>query len=92
MRTEPGSASACTRAATFGASPNTSPAASTTTRPKKLKTYSRRQLRRTFGEVPGVEVGKRSLDRERRPHGALGIVLLRLRVAEERHEAVAELL
>ena len=42
--------------------------------------------------VPGVEVGQRALDRERRPHGALGVVLLRLRVAEQRHQPVAELL
>ena len=29
---------------------------------------------------------------ERRPHRALGVVLLRLRVAEERHQPIAELL
>ena len=38
MRTEPGSAAACTRAATFGASPNTSPLASTTTGPDSMPT------------------------------------------------------
>jgi hypothetical protein len=36
MSTVPGSAAACTRAATFGASPNTSPAASTTTEPHSM--------------------------------------------------------
>ena len=39
-----------------------------------------------------VELGKRALDRERGPHRALGVVLLRLRIAEERHQPVAELL
>ena len=42
--------------------------------------------------VSGVEVGKCALDGERGPHGALGVVLLRQRVAEERHQPVAELL
>ena len=42
--------------------------------------------------VPGVEVGKRALDRERGAHRALGVVLLRLRIAEQRHQPVAELL
>ena len=57
-----------------------------------LEADARRQLRRALGGVPGVEVGKRALDGKRRPHGALGVVLLRLRVAEERHQPVAELL
>ena len=43
------------------------------------------------GGVPGVEVGKRALDGERGPHSALGVVLLRLRIAEQRHQPVAEL-
>jgi hypothetical protein len=30
------------------------------------------------------------LDRERRPHGPFGVVLLRVRVAEQRHQPVAE--
>jgi hypothetical protein len=30
------------------------------------------------------------LNRERRAHGALGVVLLRPRIAEERHEPIAE--
>ena len=42
--------------------------------------------------VSGVEVGERALDGERGPHGALGVVLLRLRIAEQRHQPVAELL
>jgi hypothetical protein len=57
-----------------------------------LETYSRRQLRRAFGDVPCVEVGKRSLDRKRGAHRALGVVLLRVRKAEQRHQPVAELL
>jgi hypothetical protein len=40
--------------------------------------------------VVRVELVKRSLDRERRPHRAFGVVLLRLRIAEERHQPVAE--
>ena len=42
--------------------------------------------------VAGVEVGERALDGERGAHRALGVVLLRLRVAEEGHQPVAELL
>ena len=42
--------------------------------------------------VPGVEFGKRALDGERGAHRALGIVLLRLRIAKQRHQPVAELL
>ena len=41
---------------------------------------------------PGVEVGERALDRERCAHRALGVVLLRDRIAEQRHQTVAELL
>ena len=50
------------------------------------------KLGRARTDVPCVEVGKRPLDRKRRPHGALGVVFLRMRVAEERHQPVAELL
>ena len=42
--------------------------------------------------VLAVQLGERALDRERRPHRALGIVLLRHRIAEQRHQPVAELL
>ena len=42
--------------------------------------------------VLAVQLGQRALDRKRRPHCTLGIVLLRHRVAEQRHQAVAELL
>ena len=48
--------------------------------------------RRASGDVAGVDFDKRALDRERRPHGAFGVVLLRLRIAEKRHQSVAELL
>ena len=51
---------------------------------------ARLELRRAPGRVPGVEFGKRPLDRERRPNGALGVVLLRARIAEKRHQPVAE--
>ena len=89
--TEPGSATAWTRAATFGASPNTSPVASTTTGPDSRPMRAASSGAPLRG-VPGVEVGERALDRERGPHRALGVVLLRLRIAEERHQPVAELL
>jgi len=42
--------------------------------------------------VLAVQLGERPLDRERRTDRALGIILLRHRVAEQRHQAVAELL
>ena len=42
--------------------------------------------------VAGVEVGERALDRERRAHGAFGVVLLRLRIAKKGHQPIAELL
>ena len=42
--------------------------------------------------VLAVQLGERALDRERRPRRALGIVLLRHRIAEQRHQPVAELL
>ena len=50
------------------------------------------KLGRARSGVPCVEVGERALDGERGPHGALGVVLLRLRIAEQRHQPVAELL
>ena len=50
------------------------------------------KLGRAGSGVPGVEVGERALGRERRAHGAFGVVLLRLRIAEQRHQPVAELL
>ena len=42
--------------------------------------------------VLDVDLRERALDGERRPHGSLGVVLLRLRIAEESHQPVAELL
>ena len=42
--------------------------------------------------VLAVKLGQRTLDRECRPHRALGIVLLRHRIPEQRHQPVAELL
>ena len=42
--------------------------------------------------IARVDLGDRTLDSQRRPHSALGVVLLRLRIAEEGHQPVAELL
>jgi hypothetical protein len=42
--------------------------------------------------VLAVQFGERALYGERRPHRALGIVLLRHRIAEQCHQAVAQLL
>ena len=49
------------------------------------------KLGRARSGVPGVEAGERALDGERRAHRALGVVLLRLRIAEQGHQPVAEL-
>ena len=53
---------------------------------------ARRKLGRAGLRVAGVEVGERALDGERRPHRPLGVVLLRVRIAEQGHQTVAELL
>ncbi len=50
------------------------------------------KFRRAGRRVARVEVGERALDRERRADGPLAVVLLRLRIAEQHHQAVAELL
>ena len=42
--------------------------------------------------ILAVQLGERALDRERRPHGTLRIVLLRHRIAKQRHEPVAQFL
>jgi hypothetical protein len=42
--------------------------------------------------VFAVQLGEPALNSQRRPHRPLGIVLLRQRVAEQRHQPVAELL
>ena len=47
---------------------------------------------RPLASIPVVEVGERALDRERGAHCALGVVLLSLRIAEQCHQPVAELL
>ena len=56
-----------------------------------IKADPRGKLGRAFAGVSGVDFDKRALDRERRTHRALGIVLLRVRIAEQRHQPVAEL-
>ena len=38
---------------------------------------------RRLSRVPGVELRKRALDRERRAHRAFGVVLMRMRIADE---------
>ena len=90
MRTEPGSASACTRAATFGASPNTSPLASTMTGPDSMPTRAESSGAPLLAFLALISTS--ALDCERCAHGALGVVLLRVRIAEEGHQPVAEFL
>ena len=51
----------------------------------------RGKFRRDFAGVSGVDCDKRALDRERRAHSALGVILLRVRIAEQRHQTIAEL-
>ena len=87
----PGAAALCTRAATLGASPYTSPDGIDHD-PPALEPDAGGELRRAGRGVARVEVGERALDRERRAHGALAVVLLRLGIAEQRHQPVAELL
>ena len=53
---------------------------------------ARGQRRHSRIGVLAVQLRQRPLDRERRPRRALGIILLRHRVAEQRHQAVAKLL
>ena len=90
-RTAPCSASACTRAATFGGI---------------AENLARRidhdwtgfeadaggQLRLAGAGVLAVEFGERALDRQRRPHRAFDIVFMREWIAEQRQQPVAELL
>ena len=56
----------------------------------RLEADARGELRRAFGGVPCIHLAKGALDRERRPHRAFSVVLLRLRIAEQRHQPVAE--
>ena len=49
------------------------------------------ERRRAGLRVAGVELGERALNGEGGAHGALRVVLLRLRIAEQRHQPVAEL-
>ena len=50
------------------------------------------KLRLAAAGVLAVQFGQRALDRQRRPRRALGVVLMRHRIAEQRHQPVAELL
>ena len=50
------------------------------------------ELRLAAAGILAVQLGKRALDRQRRPRCAFGVVLLRHRIAEQRHQPVAELL
>ena len=53
---------------------------------------ARGELRLAGSRVTGVELGKRPLDRERGAHRPFGVVLLRMGIAEQRHQPVAEFL
>jgi hypothetical protein len=48
------------------------------------------QLSGVLGRIPRVDIRKAALDRQRSSHRPLGVVLLRLRIAEERHQPVAQ--
>jgi hypothetical protein len=56
----------------------------------RLDADARRQLGCAFGSVPSVYVSESPLDRKRGAHRPLGVILLRLRIAEERHQPVAQ--
>jgi hypothetical protein len=56
----------------------------------RLESDARGELRRAFGRVPGIHLAESALDRERRPHGALGVVLLRPRIPEDGHQPIAK--
>ena len=47
-------------------------------------------IQRALVELNARNAAKGALDRERRPHRAFGVVLLRMRIAEERHQPIAE--
>ena len=51
-----------------------------------------REFRRAGLSVSRIYVGYCALDGQRGPHGAFGVILLRLRVSEQGHQPVAELL
>jgi len=57
-----------------------------------FKTDPSGKVWRAGARVARVEIGERAVDRECGAHRTLGVVLLRLRIAEERHQAVAKLL
>jgi hypothetical protein len=53
--------------------------------PARNKADPRGKLRPALAGVSGVDFDKRALDREPGAHRALGVVLLRVRIAEQRH-------
>jgi hypothetical protein len=55
-----------------------------------IKADPRGKLGGAFVGVSGIDFDKRALDRQRRPHSALSVVLLRVRIAEQRHQPVAQ--
>jgi hypothetical protein len=55
----------------------------------RIKADAGDELRRLAG-VPRVQVSKRALDEKRSARRAFGVVLLRLRIAEQRHQPVAQ--
>jgi hypothetical protein len=56
-----------------------------------IKADPRRKLRGAFAGVSGIDFDKRAQDGKSGAHCALGVVLLRLRIAEQSHQPVAEL-
>ena len=57
-----------------------------------IKADARGKPGRARSSIPSVEVGERALDRERRAHRALGVILLGLRIPKQGHQPIAELL
>ena len=57
----------------------------------RVEANAGRKRRRLDRRIAGIEVGERALDEKARAHRAFGVVLLRLRIAEQRHQPVAEL-
>ena len=50
------------------------------------------ELRLAAAGVLAVDLGERALDGQRGAHRAFGVVLLRERIAEQRHQPVAQFL
>ena len=57
----------------------------------RVEANAGRKRRRLGRRIASIEVGERALDEKACAHRAFGVVLLRLRIAEQRHQPVAEL-